>query len=147
VSFYIYGLRIGGDPECRYVGQTAHDPETRLASLTKQADRAMQSEARGYGPKRNPDGFHAWLVNNRGNVEAFKIAKVETRAAAHATERTVVALVLRLEHRLFNSHLVPADRRIAWRVENSPSESPTAKRARLLNSPQGERAFHSELAT
>jgi hypothetical protein len=142
VSFYIYGLRLGGDPECRYIGQTAHDPETRLSSLTKQADRAMKSAARGYGPKRNPDGFHAWLSNNRGNVEAFKIAKVATRAEAHAMERVIVALVLRLEHRLFNTHLVPADRRIAWRAEDSPGSSLfTAKGVRVVPPTRGRPPF------
>jgi hypothetical protein len=116
VSYYIYGLRISGDPECRYVGQTAGDPQRRLESLLSGARRMKRHRDRGYGTPLNPDGFDLWLVGNAGNIDAFKIAKVETRAEALATERAIVALVLRLEHRLYNRHLVPAEKRIDWRA-------------------------------
>jgi hypothetical protein len=117
VSYYIYGFRLGGDPECRYVGQTKRDPRLRLEAYVSQARRIKQNIERNWGKPINPDGFYEWLIRNEGNIEVFKIAKVETRQEALATEKAIVALVLRLEHRLFNRHLVPADKRIEWRVK------------------------------
>jgi hypothetical protein len=111
MSYYIYGFRIKGDPECRYVGQTSRTPEDRLFAETSYAKRSQRWFGRDNEIHR-PDGFYQWLIDHDGDIEAFRLAKVETRAEALATERVMVALVLRLGHRLFNRHLVPAELRI-----------------------------------
>ena|SRR5437868_14657687 len=105
MSFTIYGLRLLGDREVRYVGQTGNTPESRLKCLT--------SESKLYG-RRPTEGFGAWLQGNEGSIEAFEIERVETRAEATARERAVVALCLTLNQRLFNHWLVPAEQRICW---------------------------------
>lgn len=110
MSYYVYGLRVRGDVECRYIGATKHKPELRLSQLTSAA-----REQRERVPHReHPDGLYAWLLNNRGNIEAFKIAKVDTGVEARAMEKTIIALVLRLGSRLLNVAHVPDDQRIGY---------------------------------
>lgn len=87
----IYGLRLKGDREVRYVGQTNDAPIVRLASHLKAATRAVH----------NPE-LCEWLRSNRPNIEAFAIAKVATRQEALSHERVIVALCRRLNHRLLN---------------------------------------------
>jgi hypothetical protein len=111
MSFYIYGIRIAGDTECRYVGMTSKQPEDRLYAHSREA---IARVARKW-IALDPECFQQWLADNHSNVEAFKIAKVDTKAEALATEKAIVALCLRLNHRLFNHWLVPADKRIAWK--------------------------------
>lgn len=101
MSFYIYGLRLKCDKEARYIGQTSYPPERRLYKLTQEAKATSRQTA-----------FRGWLLSNEGATEAFKIAKVETRAEANGTERAIVAMCLRLDHRLFNRWLVPASLRL-----------------------------------
>jgi hypothetical protein len=93
--FYVYGLRLKGDREVRYIGETSGPPELRL-HLHYAAARKGRIGALG-----------AWLLENEHNVEALKIAGVDTRELARATERTLIALCLRLDHRLFNIAGVP----------------------------------------
>jgi hypothetical protein len=94
VTLCVYGIRERGSKEVRYIGQTSGSVEDRLAAHFKVA------ESKPYGcnlPMRE------WL-SARGEeaVETFKIAKVETRSEALATEKVIIALCLRLGHRLFN---------------------------------------------
>lgn len=110
MTFYVYGLRLKGDIECRYVGQTGKaSPERRLAESINDAKQRVK-EAR----RLHPDGIHCWLANNAENIEAFKIGGVDTREQARAMERTIIALVLRLGHRLLNVSGVPEEQRIGY---------------------------------
>jgi hypothetical protein len=111
MSYYIYGLRVIGDTECRYVGMTSRQPEDRLKAHVAQSDRRVRWA--------NPDPLQIWLHENKGNVEAFKIGKVETEAEARAMERTIIALSLRLGQRLFNRWHVPNELRVGWKPYNT----------------------------
>lgn len=110
MSYCIYGFRLTGDVECRYVGMTSRTPKARLADLT--------AEARWYSnvftDRVAPDGLKQWLLDNKGNVDAFNIGKVETKREALDMERTLIALVLQLGHRLLNVQHVPYGQRIGW---------------------------------
>lgn len=97
MSRIIYGLRIVGDVECRYVGM-ATKPHRRFTEHMAQAKMFPQSRP-----------FFRWMADN--NVEFFEIARAETLDDAREAERAVVAIMLRLNHRLFNFCLVPRDRR------------------------------------
>jgi hypothetical protein len=99
--FYVYGLRLKGDREVRYIGETSGPPELRL-HLHYAAARKDR-----IGP------LGGWLLEHEGDVEAFKIAAVESKLEARATERTIIALCLRLNQRLFNRAGVPHELRIA----------------------------------
>jgi hypothetical protein len=92
MSYTVYGIRIRGERETRYIGQTSGDPKTRLTALRCDAGAA----------------FLHWLDANRGRLEAFSIARFTTREEAKATEAVVINLCLRLNHRLFNRDHVPA---------------------------------------
>jgi predicted GIY-YIG superfamily endonuclease len=89
-KFYVYGLRLKGDKEVRYIGQTNDDPIYRF--------RTHMTRARSAGGMR----VDPWLLENEGSVEAFKIAACETREEAQSMERAITALCVRLDHRLFN---------------------------------------------
>lgn len=106
----IYGFRLVGDTECRYVGMTTHEPADRLKYRMGEARRFVRWKI------ADPDGLHQWLLKNEGTVEAFTIAKAGTRADALETERAIVAVVLCLGHRLFNHWLVPSHKRIGWKT-------------------------------
>jgi hypothetical protein len=101
VSHYVYGLRLRGDPEVRYVGMTSRAVEQRLAGHMSIA---------GCMPRKT--AFCWWLLENRAEIEAFKIARVETLEDAVAHEKVFIAFCLKLDHRLFNRKHVPADRRL-----------------------------------
>lgn len=83
----VYGLRLKGDPEVRYVGLTCKDLKRRL----------RQHRTGGNSPLLSP-----WLRENSDEVEIFPIAAVECREEATATEKVMIALCCRLDHRLFN---------------------------------------------
>ena len=100
MTFRVYGIRIKGDLEVRYVGQTSRAPTTRLNQL--HTEHCMNWHTHWEG-----DDFGRWLHYNRDNVEAFDIAECETRKSAKTTEQVVIALCLRLNHRLFNGDHVP----------------------------------------
>lgn len=108
MSFYIYGLRLRGDHHCRYIGMTAFTPKRRLTELNGAASERRKSS------RYSPDGLSAWLLDNKGNVEAFKIAKAETAAEARMTERTIITLALQLGLKLLNVQHVPDDQRIGY---------------------------------
>jgi hypothetical protein len=100
MTFYVYGLRLKGDREVRYVGETSGPPEFRL-HLHYAAARKARLGALG-----------DWLLSHDGDVEAFKIALVDTRKEARASERAIIALCLRLNQRLFNIAGVPRELRL-----------------------------------
>lgn len=109
MSYYVYGLRLKGDLECRYIGQTGKTPEARLVDRIRQSRHHVN-----IGYCAPPDGLSQWVVDNADNIEVFKIAKCETREEARATERVLIALVLRLGHRLLNLDGVPRDQQIGY---------------------------------
>lgn len=110
MSYTIYGLRLNGDREVRYIGQTSNSPLSRLKCLT--------SEAKMYG-RRPTEGFGGWLLDNQGTIEAFEIDRVETRAQANLREREIVSFCLCLNQRLFNHWLVPAELRICRSLDKA----------------------------
>lgn len=99
--FYIYALRLKGGVEARYIGLTSKSVAHRLAGHFSVAQSM---------PRKST--FAWWLLENRQNVEAVPLAKVDTTVfkEAQAYERTFIALVLQLGHGLFNRKHVPADR-------------------------------------
>lgn len=99
----IYGLRLKGEKEVRYIGQTVGHVEMRLAGHVTCAAR------RAYGINKD---LSAWLLENVGQIEAFKIAYAESRAEALGIEKAIIALCLRLEHRLLNQRGVPPELRL-----------------------------------
>jgi hypothetical protein len=100
MTLYVYGLRLIGDREVRYIGETQGPPEYRL-HLHYVAAR-----------NRRLGAFGKWLLANEGKIEAFKIASAETRREARAIERAIIALSLRLNQRLFNIAGVPRELRL-----------------------------------
>lgn len=95
----VYGLRLKGDREVRYIGQTQRSLEDRLFNHFSAA-------------RHVAGGLCGWLRVNADEVEAFKIAYTDNLDEARATERVVIALCLRLNHRLFNRAHVPAELRL-----------------------------------
>lgn len=96
-QYTVYGLRLIGSKEVRYVGQTNGPVELRLIGHINAA-----------ALRRHNGPLCDWLTANAGQVEIFKIAYAETRAEASGIEKTIIALCSRLEHRLFNQRLLPA---------------------------------------
>lgn len=108
MSFLVYGLRVTGDREVRYIGFTGHDAATRL--------KGHYSNAKLYGA-RPTVGLAGWLLDNEGNVEAVELARAGGKAAIRIAERAAVEFCVALNHRLFNTWLVPAEHRKHWRRE------------------------------
>lgn len=93
--FTIYGLRAKGSKEVRYVGQTMRPLEARMFNhLSLAQNHPFASE------------LTQWLSST--DVEIFKIAYVDTREEALATERALIALCAYLDHRLFNKRSGPS---------------------------------------
>jgi hypothetical protein len=89
--FTVYGLRLKGDKEVRYIGQTNGLVFLRLNGHLSAAAK-----------RRHNLPLCEWLAENGSNVEAFKIGYADTRAEAIGIEKAIIALCLRLEHRLLN---------------------------------------------
>jgi hypothetical protein len=99
----VYGLRVCGEVESRYVGATHHSLSHRLRKHFDDAARRATPLAR-------------WLSANRGRVEIFEIASFPEsagRARVFAHERATIASLLRLNHRLLNRMHVPHGLRVA----------------------------------
>lgn len=101
----IYGIRVLGSPEIRYVGQTSRAPEVRMRQLRSLALAA---------PRKGE--FDRWLIDN--NIEVVVLDVVEA-GSANIAERATVRLCLAMGHRLFNQWLVPAEKRIGPRPSYS----------------------------
>lgn len=101
MSYTVYGLRLIGDKEARYIGQTGKPLDRRLA--VHHAESKVQYI---------PSPLCVWLMENKPQVEAFPILTVATRTDAHRAEREAVEFCLALNHRLFNRCLVPRELRI-----------------------------------
>lgn len=96
MTFSIYGLRRRGDPEVRYIGQTNGPIAVRL-----------HLHYRAATLRRHNTALCDWLLENSGTIEVFRIAGVETRAAALERERRTIALFAKRGNRLFNMRGLP----------------------------------------
>ena len=97
--FTVYGIRVRGTSEVRYVGFTRFSPAERLT--------------RHFVTGNYRRCFKTWLLDNRDSLEAFPIIKCRDKAVARAMEKAAIATSALLGHRLFNSDHVPAHLRIA----------------------------------
>lgn len=105
--FTIYALRIRGQTEVRYIGQT-QDLERRFAGHFSTANNMPWATS-----------FAMWLKSNADEIEAVALATAETREDARRIERDTINVFLALEHRLFNQWLVPAEKRCAPRLRRA----------------------------
>lgn len=97
--FTVYGIRIRGTDEVRYVGFTRFTPAERLH--------------RHFVTGNYRRCFKSWLITNRDSLEAFAIIKCRDVPTARAMEKAAIATCALLGHRLHNSDHVPAHLRIA----------------------------------
>lgn len=101
----VYGLRLCGSMECRYVGQTGRDGQARLDALLSQARKLV-----GWQPA--PRTFNLWLTEFADEIETFTFTECPDEASAREEERRAVQTCLAMGHRLFNRQLVPATHRV-----------------------------------
>ena len=99
--FTIYGFRLKGGHEVRYIGQTRYDPAKRLQFLTWEARQCRMQRP-----------FNDWLLVDGASIEAFAIAHASTHADALRVERETINMALMLGQRLFNHDHVPASMRL-----------------------------------
>ena len=130
MSFTIYGLRLKGDGEVRYIGQTMRTPEVRLEDHLSAADHAPV-----------PQGLSLWLLDNRESVEVFRIDELPAVQEAKMVERALIKAFARLGHRLFNCHHLPKSARIPRHHHRA---TPPARAASL--SPDGAAEISAEAA-
>jgi hypothetical protein len=102
MTLTVYGIRLKGDKETRYIGFTRHSLDARLRKHL-----AGQEFAASYRP------LIPWLRANRENAEAFALAKCDTEAEARTAEKLAIALCLAMGHRLLNGAQVPHHLRLA----------------------------------
>lgn len=100
----IYGLRLKGDKEVRYIGQSANVAQRLAGHLGTAHSMPWATD------------FAYWLIENADTVEAVELTTVETREEARRVERNTVGMFVALGHRLFNQWLVPAQHRCAPRT-------------------------------
>lgn len=130
-AFSIYALRLCGDSEVRYVGQTMQRIEDRL---------------RGHIQYANNHGiattYTVWILDNWRTIEAVKIAEAATRQEALVLEAQLIGVMSALGHRLFNKHHVSYFARIPDRPRGDPRFAMRHKRLRidLFENPQLARA-------
>lgn len=95
MTYAVYGLRLNGDKEVRYVGFTRKGEQRLRQHFYMNAYRAGSPMA-------------DWLRENRKTVEFFTIWEADTSGMALALERGTIEMCLRLGHRLFNHiHVAP----------------------------------------
>jgi hypothetical protein len=90
-TYIVYGLRLKGEREVRYVGETTKRLKDRLIQHTSVA---VMGRIEG--------AFADWLLSNRGEIEIFEIATCEDRKHAQETEKVIIAECQRLGQRIFN---------------------------------------------
>jgi len=85
--FYIYGLRVKGDSEYRYIGCTS-EPATRLMI---------------HNSERRAKAKYEWMQQNRGKVEMVILSEVADRYDAAVEETRTIRKYKQGGHRLLNS--------------------------------------------
>jgi hypothetical protein len=98
MRYEVYGLRLKGDRETRYVGMTRRGNDYRL-------------KRHFYAAKPRKDNLANWINANRADIEIFTIAETDDREVAKAAEKTIVTVALGLGQRLFNVSHTPAANR------------------------------------
>lgn len=114
MTWDIYGIRLIGDPEIRYVGQTGKGVERRLYEKAYFARRdwgdALMSQ---------------WMRDNEGRVEVVVIDTVTSEVDARAAERATVKMLSNIGHRLFNRNLIAREKRLVpWGESRSAYRAP-----------------------
>jgi hypothetical protein len=99
MTWTVYALRVHGENEPRYIGQTSREPFVRM--ITHLAH-AFNSPA---------NSFREWLTSNARVIEAVEVSQHDTLADAREAERAAIILSLAKGHRLFNHRMVPAAQR------------------------------------
>jgi hypothetical protein len=102
MKYCVYGVRLRGDKEVRYVGFTRYNGQHRLRQHFQMATRED-----GGSP------FGRWLYEHRADVEVFSIWEPDACDEAVALEHGMIEICTRLGHRLFNRSRVPAALQIA----------------------------------
>jgi hypothetical protein len=112
--YTVYGIRLRGDREVRYIGFTRGTLERRLYKhLSTGIERAS------YRP------FLPWLRDHRDEVEAFPIASCDSEQEARRLERDMILASLGLGQRILNAAQVPWSHRQACPTYNStPAQTP-----------------------
>lgn len=105
MRYTVYGIRLRGTIDVRYIGQTGQEISRRLTS--HYGELLCQ-----YGTKTP---FAEWALGNRADIEVFAISEHSTRAAAKEAERAAIKLACALGHKLFNQNFVPSALRIVRR--------------------------------
>lgn len=113
----IYGLRIAGTHEPRYIGLTIHSPAVRLIGHLNLARCAKGAP------------FADWLIANEAVVEAFEIARFTDHNDARRCETDMIKACVRLGHRLFNLHHVPKSNRVSVFGSSRQSQERTVGKA------------------
>lgn len=108
--YTVYGLRVRGTADVRYIGQTNNLLELRLIGHHRTARRMPR-----------PTRFADWLKSHGGDVEIFSIHICTTRAEAVAKEQLVIHTCVAVGWPIFNQHHVPPHLRL-------PQREPEAER-------------------
>ena len=96
MSYTVYALRLRGEIEARYIGQTQRALADRLHSHILAAKLPVR-----------PRPLAVWLIENMGQIEVIDLAAFGDRASAINYERNAISLCAALGNRLFNIHGVP----------------------------------------
>lgn len=102
MTYTVYGIRLKGEREVRYIGHTKLDLSVRLRHH-------LSAEIRSF--ENRP--LLPWIRANRNKVEMFAIAKCASESEARVTESVLISLCIRLNQRLLNSAQVPPRLRAA----------------------------------
>lgn len=94
--FTVYGLRLRGSIEVRYVGFTKFAPAARLARHI--ADTTYGTPGRA---------LRQWLLANADAVEAVPLCTAKTEVEARAMEKGAIAACAHAGNQLFNSDHMP----------------------------------------
>jgi hypothetical protein len=105
MSYVVYGLRLRGEIEVRYIGQTKRHPDDRL--------RGHLSYAWGMPL---PTMFAHWLMDNEPQIETFVIDHGDDLADILKKERAAIKVCSAVGHKLFNLHGVSPEKHITGRI-------------------------------
>lgn len=115
MSYTVYGLRLIGETEPRYIGMTRRPLAYRVKCHLSYACNRIGK-------------FADWLNDNRELVEAYEIAETADRELAKVIERGIIRTRILNGHQLFNQvHAGPIARRKKRHV--SDTQSPPGNRS------------------
>lgn len=85
--FYIYGLRVKGDSEYRYIGCTS-EPAARMVA---------------HASERKVKVKYEWFQKNRGNIEMVILSEVDDQYDAAVEESRIIRKYRQDGHKLLNT--------------------------------------------